>query len=75
MYISISEKTSDTLIDLAAIIGVGLASWGNMIHIIIASLVGLTLIVKNFYDILIKREEKRKIKIENDKNQKSIILP
>lgn len=70
MYIELSGKTHDTLIDLATIIGVGLAGWGNAIHIMIASIVGITLIVKNVYDILIKRQEK--IKIERENNEKNL---
>jgi hypothetical protein len=75
MQISISDKAVDTCVDLATIIGVGIAGWGNTVHVVIASLVGVTLIIKNFYDILIKREEKRRIQIENKKNEKNIIIP
>jgi hypothetical protein len=72
MYIELSEKTHDTLIDLATIVGVGLASWGNTLHIMIASIVGITLIIKNIYDILIKRQEKRKLERENNEKDTHI---
>lgn len=74
MYFELSDKTHDTLIDLATIISVGIAGWGNTAHVIIASVVGLTLIVKNIYDILIKRQEKIKLQHENEKHAKSNII-
>jgi UPF0716 family protein affecting phage T7 exclusion len=73
MYVEFSGKAHDTLIDLATIIAVGLAGWGNAIHIMIASIVGITLIVKNVYDILIKRQEK--IKIERENNENNLEIP
>jgi hypothetical protein len=75
MNIDFSGKTHDTIVDVVTILGISVAGWGNLIHILIAALVGITLIVKNVYDILIKREERRKIKRENESNEKNIIVP
>jgi hypothetical protein len=72
MYGGFSERTYDTLIDIATIVGVGLAGWGKTLHLIIACIIGFTIIVKNIYDIRIKMEEKKKLERENNEKDPQI---
>ena len=71
-HFHISEKVTSNLVDLAAICGITLVKLPVIIQALVAGLVGGTLVVKNVYDILNKREELKKAKHENEKNSRII---
>lgn len=72
MSISISERVTSNLVDLATICGITLVKLPVIIQAVVAGLVGGTLVVKNIYDILNKREDLRKKQLENEKDSRII---
>lgn len=71
-HFSISEKVTSNLVDITAICGITLVKLPVIIQAIVAALVGGTLVIKNVYDILNKREDLRKKQIENEKDSRII---
>jgi hypothetical protein len=68
MQFNITEKVTSNLVDLAAICGITLVKLPAILQATVAVGVGVTLIIKNFYDILKKKEELKLTKLENEKN-------
>lgn len=69
MSLPISERVTSNLVDVAAICGITLVKLPTIVHALVALGVGLTLIVKNVFDILKKKEEYRHQKMINDKHE------
>lgn len=69
---NITEKVSSNAIDAAAILGISLTSLDMYVKILIASLIGISLVVKNVYDILIRRKQLKKLE---DEQKIKIISP
>ena len=72
MQFNITEKVTSNLVDLAAICGITLVKLPLILQATVAVGVGVTLIIKNFYDILKKKEELKKAKRDNEQSTRII---
>lgn len=72
MQFNITEKVTSNLVDLMAIWGITWVTLPNFLQALVAVGVGTTLIIKNTYDILKKREELKKARLENEKSNRII---
>lgn len=72
MQFNITEKVTSNLVDLAAICGITLVKLPLILQATVAVGVGVTLIIKNFYDILKKKEELKQAKRDNEQSTRII---
>lgn len=71
-HFHVSERVTSNLVDIAAICGITLVKLPVLVQAVVAALVGGTLVVKNVYDILNKREDLRKKQKENEEDSRII---